>query len=272
MPAAQAGVSDPDTASERGRLDYESHILGRKDSPARPRLGGELPEPKAEGFPRAGHEGRLFVLLELDPREAGSLRDAVAGLGASVGFSADARFQPHSSPEGTSLISGWIAASQLGLAVGQPGVKSLRVETTAAPAAREISGEFLVGLRLDGSSGARQAVDAGVRALASAAGFRLSRVVGLETAPDGRVVAVIAGFLPLSRLSKALGRPEVVQITPLSSSAPPPAVGERPSLARGFAHFVAERGLWLLLLTLALALPSLRRAVGRALCVFVPYR
>lgn len=275
---ARAGAvnpdSDPDTTRDLGRRDYESRVLGREDLSARPRVDGPPEAPGSKGAAPAVDEPRLFVSVELDPREAGSLRDAVAGLGASVGFSADARFQPLSGPSGVSMISGWIAASQLGRAVSQPGVKRLRVETSPRPSpAREITGEFLVGLRLEDSSRAREAVDAGVRALTSTAGFRLTRVVGLETSPDGRAAAVIAGLLPLSRLSKAMGRPEVIKITPLSSSpAPPAAAPERPSRILGFARFMAEDGLWLLLLTLAAALPTLRRAVGRALSVFVPYR
>lgn len=275
-PPARAGAadSDPDTTRDLGRRDYESRVLGREDLSARPRVDGPPEAPGSEGAAPAVDEPRLFVSVELDPREAGSLRDAVAGLGASVGFSADARFQPLSGPSGVSMISGWLPASQLGLAVSQPGVKRLRVETSPRPSpAREITGEFLVGLRLEDASRAREAVDAGVRALTSTAGFRLTRVVGLETSPDGRAAAVIAGLLPLSRLSKAMGRPEVIKITPLSSSpAPLAAAPERPSRILGFARFMAEDGLWLLLLTLAAALPTLRRAVGRALSVFVPYR
>ncbi|OGS35742.1 MAG: hypothetical protein A2506_03900 [Elusimicrobia bacterium RIFOXYD12_FULL_66_9] len=274
MPSSQAGVADPDEASERGRRDYDSHILGQYDAASRPRLEGAPEAPMSDASSVSSDAQRLFVSLELDPREAGSLRDAVAGLGTAVGFSADARFQPLSGPAGTSLISGWIPAAQLGLAAMQPGIKRVRVETNPRPSpAREISGEFLVGLRLEDSSRAREAVEAGVRALASTSGFRLTRVIGLETAPDGRVVAVISGVLPLSRLSRAMGRSEVVMITPLSASAASAPAEEAPlSRAGGFARFVAERGLWLLLLTLAMALPGLRRAVGRALSVFVPYR
>lgn len=272
MPSAQAGSADADAASEAGRRDYESHILGQKGARARPRAEAASGAPKAAAATPPAGERRLFVSLELDQREAGSLRDAVAGLGASVGFSADSRFQPFPGPAGTSMISGWIPASRLGSAVSQPGVKRLRVETTPRPSpAREISGEFLVGLRLEDSSRAREAVEAGVRALASTAGFRLTRVVGLETAPDGRVVAVITGLVPLSRLSKVMARSEVIKLSPLDAS--PAAPAPRPaSRSRRFARFVLERGLWLLLLTLAMALPVLRRVAGRALQVFVPYR
>lgn len=277
-PAAAADANDPDSASEQGRLDYEARVLGQS-GPARPRLDQtSIPQtaqaPEAQSAAPAITENRLFVSLELDPKESGSLRDAVAGLGASVGFAADARFQPISGPAGTSFINGWIPASQLGTAALQPGVRKIRVETSRRPSpAREISGEFLVGLRLEDPSRARQAIDAGVGALASTAGFRLTRVIGVETAPDGRAVAVIAGSLPLSRLAKAMGRSDVVKITPVSVSleAAQPA-GETPSRTRSFARFMMDRALWLVLLTLILSLSSLRRVLGRALQVFVPYR
>ena len=40
----------------------------------------------------------------------------------------------------------------------------------------------------------------------------------------------------------------------------------------GFLRFVMERGLWLFLLTVLLALPTMGVAVKKGLSVFVPYR
>jgi len=271
MSAEDAGAADTDSASDLGRRDYESHLLGLKDTSARPRTQ----DPERVAKTDAG-ESMLFVSLELDPRESGSLRDCVAGLGAVAGFSADARFEPLAGPAGAVIISGWMPAAGLASALSRPGVKRLRVETRPRPSApRETMGEFLIGLRLEDPAHVRAAVDAGVAALASAVGFRLTRVVGMETARDGRMTALVAGRLPLCHLAKAMGRADVLKISPLgsaSAASKETLLPTRPSGARGFARFVWEEGMWVVLLTLAMALPVLRRVAGRALCVFVPYR
>jgi hypothetical protein len=284
MTASQAASADPGAARESAGRDYETHILGVKAAGPRPALDAAAgPDSAFAGGARsvsarpAGNS--VFVSLELDPRESGSLRDAVAGLGASVGFAADARFEALAGPGGTARISGWIPAGRLGEAALRPGVKRLTVETRAAPSApSETRSEFLVGLRLDGAARARAGVDAGVRALASSAGFRLTRVVGLETAPDGSVVAVAAGTLPLSRLSNAMALSEVVKISPLGAEVPAPVAAAAPlpaaraqSLA-GFARFAVARSPWLILLTLLLAWPGLREPFLKAVSVFNPYR
>jgi hypothetical protein len=101
----------------------------------------------------------------------------------------------------------------------------------------------------------------------------LTRVVGLETAPDGRSVAVVSGELPLSKLPRAMALSEVVKIIPLGGEVPTPAPAE-PSAGglAGFAAFAAKRGPWLIILTLLLLLPSLRDPARRAAAVFSPYR
>jgi hypothetical protein len=278
--AAAAESSDPDAARANADRDYETHILGMKGASARAPLAPRSVSASAASIAsaaaaRAGG-GKIFVSLALDPREAGSLRDAVAGLGAAAGFSADARFEAMPGPNGTVLYSGWIPAGRLGDAMARPGVKSLRVETRARPSnPRETSGEFLIGLRLEDAARAREGVDAGVSALAGAAGFRLTRVVGLETAPDGRAVAVVSGFLPLSRLSRAMGLSEVAKIIPVGGDVPAPIAPDAlagPGGVSGFAKFAVERGPWLIILTLLLLLPSLREPIRRAASVFNPYR
>ena len=276
--ASAAASSDPAAARADADRDYETHILGMTAAPAR---GALEPKPAsasaafvAAAAAARADGGKVFVSLALDPREAGSLRDAVAGLGAAAGFSADARFEAMPGPNGTVLYSGWLPAGRLGDAMARPGVKSLRVETSARPSnPRETSGEFLVGLRLDDAARAREGVDAGVRALTGAAGFRLTRVVGLETAPDGRSVAVVSGVLPLSKLSRAMALSEVVKIIPLVGEVPAPApVEPAAGGVSGFAAFAARRGPWLIILTLLLLLPSLREPARRAVAVFNPYR
>jgi hypothetical protein len=279
--AAAADSNDPDAARENAERDYETHILGGKGEPARAALTARSAPAPAAASPASiasarSSGGKVFVSLAIDPREAGSLRDAVAGLGASAGFSADSRFEAMPGPNGTVLFSGWIPAGRLGDAMTRPGVKSLRVETHARPSnPAETSGEFLVGLRVDDAARARESVDAGVAALKSSAGFRMTRVVGLETAPDGRAVAIVSGFLPLSKLPRAMGLDEVAKIVPLGGEVPAPAapVSEPGSAGvSGFAKFAVERGPWLIILTLLLLLPSLRAPAARAASVFNPYR
>jgi len=277
--SAAASASDPDAARAEADRDYETHILGMKPGPDRPALAAK-PAPAAAPSSVASVDaaradgGKVFVSLALDPREAGSLRDAVAGLGAAAGFSADARFEAMPGPNGTVLYSGWLPAGRLGDAMSRPGVKSVRIETRARPSnPRETGGEFLVGLRLDDPARAREAVDAGVGALQGAAEFHLTRVVGLETAPDGRTVAVVSGSLPLSKLPRAMALPEVVKIIPLGGEVPPPVPAEPAAGGlSGFAAFAVQRGPWLIILTLLLLLPSLREPARRAASVFSPYR
>jgi len=280
-PGAAETVDDAQ-ARENADRDYETRILGMKNEPARPSLGSPSPSvpssppPSPAMIASSAGGNKVFVSLQLDPREAGSLRDAVAGLGASTGFAADARFEATAGPGGTVMFSGWIPASRLGDALLRPGVKSVRVETRARPSTpTRTSGDFLIGLRVDDAAHARAGVDAGVRAL-NASGFRLARVLGLETAPDGRSVAVVAGSLPLSSLSKAMSLTEVAKIMPAGGEPPAPASGgaaapQAPGLA-GFMRFAASRGPWLIILTLLLALPSLRAPARRLAAVFNPYR
>ncbi|MBI3565492.1 MAG: hypothetical protein HY079_09880, partial [Elusimicrobia bacterium] len=287
MTAATAADSDPAAAREASDRDYETHILGMKADPARPALGtapgapGVPDAPAASAAPTPSEGNKVFVTLQLDPREAGSLRDAVAGLGSAAGFTADARFEMTAGPGGRTLLSGWLPASRLADALSRPGVKRLSVEPRARPSRpRETTSPYLIGLRLDDPSRARRSVDEGVRALADATGFRLTRVVGLETGPDGRAVAVVAGELPISRLSRAMGLPQVAKLLPAGAESPVPAASaasaavSSPASASlsGFGKFALARGPWLIVLTLLLALPSIREPLRRAVSVLNPYR
>jgi hypothetical protein len=67
--------------------------------------------------------------------------------------------------------------------------------------------------------------------------------------------------------------PQVAKISPRSAAAvpEPAAPASTPSLA-GFGRFAVQHGLWLIVLTLLLALPSLRSALGRVSGIFNPYR
>lgn len=283
MKGADAGSAGDDQARADADSDYETRILGMRKAPARPSLDAAPPAPVATApasdlaalASATGGAGRVFVSLELDPQEAGSLRDAVAGLGAATGFAADARFEMMAAGGGRTRISGWMPASHLGDALLRPGVKSLRVETRARPSTpRATAGEFLVGLRVDDPARARESVDAGVRVLKEQTGFKLDRVIGMETAPDGRAVAVVSGTLPLSRLSKAMSLFEVAKILPAGGEppAPAPSGAAAPAGLAGFMRFAVQHGAWLIIVTLLLALPSLRSPARKLASVFNPYR
>ena len=90
----------------------------------------------------------------------------------------------------------------------------------------------------------------------------------------GRSVAVVAGTLPLSRLAKAMSLSEVAKILPAGGEPPAPSAASTAPISglAGFMRFAAERGPWLIILTLLLALPSLRDPARRLASVFNPYR
>lgn len=272
-PAPDAGGAALDSASEDARRDYESRLLGIAPEPRRPGLADAgsafARETAAEAAPG---EGVLFVSLELDPREAGALRDAVAGLGAAAAFRPDARFQPLPGEGGKVRISGWLPASRLGDAIARPGVKRVAVERGSRPAAdSRLAGDFLVRLRVRDASRTEESIAESVRELTAQSGFAMGRVLGVETAAGGGAAAIVSGTIPLSRLSRALGLPGVLAVdsaSPARAEAPPAEHSKK----EGFLSFVMARGLWLVLLTVLLALPVMGKAVRNGLAVFVPYR
>jgi len=275
---AGAAAAEPDAAREGAERDYETRVLGLRAPARRPALADASSAAAAESAPgRAAlapvPERRLFVSFEIDAREAGGLRDAVAGLGAA-GFAPDARFDAFSAPGGVARVSGWLPAANLADALKRPGVKSASVEAGTRPTiSAGAASDFLIGLRVTDPARPGDDVAAGVSALVDAAGFRMKRVVGVETAPDGEPVALVEGRLALSRLSSALAAPGVIQIAPLLPAAPEASAAAAPERGlKGFAKFSLERGLWLILLTLIVALPSMRSAAARVAAVFNPYR
>ncbi|MBI3289416.1 MAG: hypothetical protein HYZ74_07860 [Elusimicrobia bacterium] len=267
--------ADEAAASENARRDYETRLLGQAAQTGHPGLAA----PGAGAIAPAGaaEEGSLFVSLELDPQESGSLRDAVAGLSQAAAFRADSRFQPMPGQGGSIQISGWLPVSRLGDAIARPGVRRVMVEHAARSArASGTSGDFVVGLRVADPAHPEESILAGVKNLQAQADFKIAAADGrprfyLEAVPGG-ALAMVAGRLPVSRLSRALAIPGVVKITPALAAAEeaPPARG--PGRMARFLNFVLSRGLWLAVLTLLLALPTIGKAIMRALSVFVPYR
>lgn len=281
-PKAAAAEDAPlDTASADARNDYESRLLGIDPGPRRPELADPADSPSANRSvsPVATGEGMLFVSLELEPKEAAGLRDAVAGLGASAAFRADPRFQPLPGPGGTVRISGWLPAARLSDAIARPGVRRVEVERGSRPAGdQRVTGGYLLTLRVADAAHPEESVAESVRELGVETGFKLDRVFGFEAAPGGGKTALVSGRMPVSRLSRALGLRGVIKIvSALPESAPasvgsPAATDETPDKKPGFLGFVLSRSLWLVLLTALLALPTVGRMLGRALAVFVPYR
>lgn len=279
-PAAPAvsGGSHLDSASEDARRDYETRLFGAPEGPRRQALADAKPEaPTAPAAPIAPiplNEGMLFVSLELDSQEAGSLRDAVAGLGSAAAFRPDARFQPLPGAGGSVRISGWLPASRLGDAIGRPGVKRVEVERGSRPAAdARVTGDYLLKIRVADASRPEESIAESVRTLTARTGFALERVLGFETSPAGGATALVSGSMPVSQLGRALGLPDVIKVSSaLPADKPASEAPAAPAKKTGFLKYVMDRSLWLVLITALLALPAVGRAVKKGLSVFVPYR
>ncbi len=277
VPGADVENGALDSASEDARRDYEARLFGAAPAPRRPGLDDPKALPLTDPAQSASTgEGMLFVSLELDSQEAGALRDAVAGLGAAAAFRPDARFQPMPGAAGLVRISGWLPASRLGDAIARPGVKRVEVERGSRPAAdSRITGDYLLTLRVTDTAFTQESIAASVRELTAATGFKLDRVYGVETLPGGGSTALVSGTMPVSQLSRALGLPGIIKISSTLTSAAPsatPAAPAAPAKKEGFLQFVRARGLWLVLLTALLALPTVGGAIKSGLAVFVPYR
>ncbi len=278
--AAQTGGVESaslDSASEDARRDYEARLLGVAPAPRRRGLLDPAERTSIASAPSASlGEGLLFVSLELDPQEAGSLRDAVAGLGSAVDFRPDARFQPLPGGSGSVRISGWLPVSRLGDAIARPGVKRVAVERGSRSAGdHSLTGAYLLKLRVSDAARPQESIVASARELAAETGFKLERVFGVETVPGGGALALVSGTMPVSRLSRALGLPGVIQISPAHAAlanSEAAALPAAPAKKAGFLKFVMARSLWLVLLTALLALRSFGAIIQKGLAVFVPYR
>ena len=274
-PAAAAGGSELDSASEDARRDYEARLFGAAPEPRRQALEDSRPPAAIELVsPVPTAEGMLFVSLELDSQEAGSLRDAVAGLGSAAAFRPDARFQPLPGAGGSVRISGWLPASRLGDAIGRPGVRRVEVERGSRPATdARVTGDYLLKIRVGDASRPEESIAESVRTLTAKTGFKLDRVLGFETSPAGGASALVSGSMPVSQLGRALGLPDVIKVSSaLPADKPASEAPAAPVKKAGFLKYVMDRSLWLVLITALLALPAVGRAVKKGLAVFVPYR
>ena len=245
-------------------------MLGAAPEMSRPSLAADKTYAPIAAVPT--EEGSLFVSLDLDPEEAGSLRDAVAGLGAAASFKPDMRFTPTPGVGGSVRISGWLPVSRLWAVVARPGVKRVTVERSSRPSASALNGDFMVGLRVADAAHSGEAIAAVVKDLTDHAGFKIQRVFGVESAPNGGSIAFVAGNMPLSRLSSAMGLANVVKISALMPPTVVAAPARRTATLGGFVRFIKTQGLWLVLITLLMALPTVVSLVKNGLAIFVPYR
>lgn len=276
--AADIAADDADAASAAAADDYDARVLGLGPGPRRARVSGQAAASpsRATGAATASAQSaapRLFVSIAIDPQEAGTLRDAVAALGVNSGFAADGRFAPTPGPDGLARVAGWIPAARLAEALRGPGIKSVSVAAPRPAPGAPLRANYRIGLLVSDPAQATAEVRARLRDLASREGFRPTRVVGLQAAPDGRAVAVVEGGLPIDNLGEVLGLSDVASVEPLISvpvraRVPMPPT---PGGLRGFARFAMHRGLWLILLTLLAALPVIRDGAGRLAEMFNPY-
>jgi hypothetical protein len=273
--SAAAVTGGDDAASDDARRDYEARLFGAAPGPMRAGLADSAkPNPAQPGIAESVGEGMLFVSLELEPQEAGALRDSVAGLGSAAAFRPDARFQPLPGEGGSVRISGWLPASRLGDAITRPGVRRVSVERGSRPAGDiRVAGAYLVKLRLNDAAHPEESIAEGVRDLSFMTGFKLDRVLGTQVQPGAGATALVSGTMPVSQLSRALAIASVVEINPSLSEAAELAAAPAPLQEKeSFLKYVMARSMWLVLLTVLLALPLMGDAVKKALSVFVPYR
>ncbi|MEK7389756.1 MAG: hypothetical protein AAB036_08655, partial [Elusimicrobiota bacterium] len=287
-PAAVAsGENDEsmDSINEGARHDYELRLFGDTQQRRRPALGEPVirlgTEDHATLF--SSPQGNLFVSLDIDPGPAGSLRDAVAGLSAAASFHPDDRFQPVLAGGNAVRLTGWLPSSRLGDVFALAGVRRVTVEGGSRRAvSSEVAGDFVLAIRVPDPASAGESVAAVAGDLERDYGFvvaderRSGAGLKIETASDGSRFARVVGRLRLDSLSRVMGHPDVLRIDAALDEFEAKNTGLEgvpfSRRAMGFARFVMERGLWLVLITLLLILPSVTEAVKKGLYIFVPCR
>jgi len=288
----KVGDVSEDEAATLGRKDYDTHILGQRDT------GAPQPALRAPGAVAAGYwSGRpllsgavgaepsggqaapeVFVTLNLDLKKHpdATLKDAVADLGRIAGFRQDMRFEPAAVGAGPDqvVLWGWMHPGRVGAALQVPSVVRLEVNAAARRSAPETATDMLMGVRVPRDSGVAEAVARLERDLA-ASGLRVRRTIGTQTAPGtAETVLVVEASVPLSLLPRLMAHPDVVKMMP-APQAPAAAPRRRRPIAaqlRGFLAFAADQSPLLLVLTLLMLLPWVGSGVAAAVRVFVPYR
>jgi hypothetical protein len=284
------GISE-DQAATLGRSDYDSHILGQRDSAAAPAQlrapgvvsagswGSRPPLSDAPGAVAAvGPE--VFVALNLDlkkhPDE--TLKDAVADLGRIAGFRQDARFTPAVAGAGPDQVAlwGWIPSSRVGAAMKVPTVARLEINPAVRRAAPETATDMLLGVRVPPGRSLAEAI-ALLEGDPAAPGLRVQRAIGTQTAPGtAETVLVLQASVPINLLPRLMALRDVVKMMPAPPALAPSSSQRSKRLlardARRFLAFVMDHSPMLLVLTLLMLLPWVGSRVAAVARIFVPYR
>ena len=215
---------------------------------------------------------QLFVNVEVELKEGGQLRDAVAELASGAGFQADLRFPAtHSAalPRNVSLW-GWLPSGRVGAAAQLPSVRRLSsLQTPRAEPGRAVS-RMVIGLRIPAGVDAASAVAVARAELSSDAGVVWLRTIGYQAVPGSSDLAMISlADVPVRSLSRVLAHSSVLRVAPAPTDNAIPYVrrdGSLPLAAparRGFLGYVAQQSPVLLVLTVLLLLPPLTSAARR---------
>jgi len=310
LPHQKVQEASPDQAATWGRQDYDTHILGRKQTPVAgdmdnvagsgrgESLGGqaaaraqfasrvvsqasvraeEIVAPgKSSVSPAAGTGSELFVALNLDLKNHPdtTLKDAVADLVRTSGFRQDVRFAPAAVGAGPDQVAlwGWMPTGRVDEALKVPVVTRIEVSPAPRRAALATATDLLLGVRVPRGS---DLSEAGARAEQelSACGVRVKRTIGTQTAPGtAETILVIEAVVPINALSRLMARPDVVKMAPVPEAEIAPLPRDATPGLQRFFDFVVKHSPLLLVLTLLMLLPWVVGGLAAACRVFVPYR
>ncbi|MBI4387257.1 MAG: hypothetical protein HY551_07730 [Elusimicrobia bacterium] len=254
LPARRMAHVSPDQASAQGRADYGKKILGEAGEGAQPArtlpsenegrmLLGKLGRPAAAD---AEKSKGLFIGLELDLASEGvEYRDALANLARSVGFVPDNRFPAEfrdypvgalgasAAPGGryapgtagkevqplpAAKVWGWLPARNLQSLVRLPQVARVDMEPGSGrsnAASNGAASSMVLALRIPSGAGPSETLRAALDRWDRDAGFVLERTIGLQRIPNSTEHAlIVAGRLPVRRLSVLMADPGVVKMMP----------------------------------------------------------
>lgn len=242
----------------------------------------ETPAPDAERLAdapasagAASGDGRMFVNLEMEVKEGGELKDAVAEASRASGFVADARFPILRSEAASRSVSvwGWLPSANLGLAARLPAVRRVTASSPARPSVGTAVSELLIGVRVRDGADPTTELARVRRELSAAAGVVWRRIIGYQAVPGSRDLAVIAlADVPIRSLAKVLEHSAVLRVAapPVDKNALEPEryapVPHPAPIASGpvrFFQFALAESPALLIVTLVLLVPSLAAAARR---------
>jgi hypothetical protein len=207
---------------------------------------------------------QLFVNVELELKQGEELRDAVAGLASGTGFRADARFPPALSPaSGSASVWGWLPNGRLTQAAQFPQIRRLSTSRGAHAAPGTAVTEILIGIRVAEGVDPSASVKRAREELRERAGLIWRKTIGYQAVPGSKDIAMIGlAAVPVRSLSRVLAHPDVLRIGAAPGSIPkpsppPPKPQASPLRFVRFLQFTATESPALLLLTLAVLLPTM---------------